>query len=442
MKRWLILAGFAAIYIIVIITWWDIAGTLITSGQITNVLMAIARLAGLLAALGLLLQTVLIGRATWVETVFGLDKLSRVHRINGYVVLGLILVHPTLNVLSSSIMNERSFLGQLGAMLGYSNLLIMALVGFLTLLATIFFSISIVRRRLKYEWWYFVHLFNYAAIVLIFWHQLPSAPEILGSMFRQFWLILHLAVAYNILWFRIFKPLLDYHHFQFEVTHVEDLGIATSIYFSGRNLDEFKIQAGQFMIFRFMQKGYWWQAHPFSLSMAPPSASGRYQLRITAKKLGDYTKTLPDIKVGTKILLSGPHGVFTARQIKRPKLLFIAGGIGITPIRSLLEELGQSHRDKTLLYSNKTPRETVLGDELANLAAKNNFRLVNVYSDENVPGHEFGQLDQTKLARLVPDIAEREVFLCGPPAMMTALRAAMTNLGVPKNQIHFERFAL
>ena len=123
-------------------------------------------------------------------------------------------------------------------------------------------------------------------------------------------------------------------------------------------------------------------------------------------------------------------------------MLFIAGGIGITPIYSLLESLGANYPDKILLYSNKNPSETVLAKEVSSLASKNKFKLVNIYADKKVSGAEFGRLDKETLAKLVPDITDRDIFLCGPPPMMIALRKAMIELGVPKKHIHFERFAL
>ncbi len=442
---YIVLIGF---FTIIVGAWWYNYGFMFSSGQLSDVLLAISRLVGLLAAFLLPLQLILIGRVKWVESVFGLDKLSRLHRINGLVILGLIIAHPFLMILIYSRLNQTSFLAQYSAFVfgGFGDILF-AFIGFVMLLATIIWSLTIVRRKLKYEWWYYVHVFNYLAIALIFLHihEMTEASQL--AIWPIFWIGIYVFTALNVLWFRFTRPSLRFYQHKFTVSRVEDLGVATSIYISGRNMDKFKIDAGQFMIFRFLQIGFWTQAHPFSLSWAPIANSpGRTELRLTAKKLGDFTNELPKIKVGTQVLIDGPHGVYTEKLITKDKLLFIAGGIGITPIRSILESLGTRHRDKILLYSNKTPAETVLADELAQLSEQNSFKIINIYADVELAalpaGAEHGRLDKAALARLVPDIAERDIFLCGPPPMMLALRKAMVELGVPKSQIHFERFAL
>ncbi len=438
MKKSILYIIISAVFIITIASWWHFSGFLLRTGNISDTLISISRLIGLIAAVLLPLQLILIGRVKWVESVFGLDKLSRLHRINGLVILALILLHPFLTVLSFSIRNEVAFIPQYISIILYWDDILFAFLGYLMLLGTIILSLTIIRRKLKYEWWYYVHIFNYFAIALIFLHTRETTPDAKSIPWLIFWFGIYVFTFLNVVWFRFARPTLRLWQHQFMVSKVEDLGIATSIYITGQKLDQFKIEAGQFMIFRFFQKGFWQQAHPFSISIAP---NGR-EIKITAKKLGDYTSELGNIKPGTIVLIDGPHGVFTEKKITQNKLLFIAGGIGITPIYSLLESLGANHPDKILLYSNKTVAETVFAKEVSSLSSKNKFKLINIYADEKVTGAEFGRLDQETLAKLVPDITDRDIFLCGPPPMMIALRKAMIELGVPKKHIHFERFAL
>ncbi|HEX3099682.1 MAG TPA: ferredoxin reductase family protein [Patescibacteria group bacterium] len=438
MKKTLLYILLVAVFAVTIVSWWHFSGYLLSSRAPGDFLLGIGRLIGLLAGVMLPLQLILIGRVKWVESVFGLDKLSRMHRTNGLIILGLILLHPFLMVLAYSMSNETGLVSQYLLFLKYWDHILLATIGYLMLLGTIMLSLTIIRRKLKYEWWYYVHIFNYIAIAFIFLHTRETTPDSNYLPWEIFWWGIYVFTFFNIMWFRFTRPVLRFWQHKFTVERVVDLGPATSIYITGRNMDKFKIQAGQFMIFRFLQKGFWKQAHPFSMSMAP---NGR-ELRLTAKKLGDFTNELPKILVGTQVLIDGPHGVYTEKLITKQKLLFIAGGIGITPIRSILESLGTRYPDKFLLYSNKSQAETILGDELAELSTKNNFKITNIYDGEQVTGAEFGRLDKTMLARLVPDIAERDIFLCGPPPMMLALRKAMVELGVPKSQIHFERFAL
>lgn len=441
---YIVLVGF---FVGITVVWWAGTASYFNDGVFTASGWAgIASLVGLYAAFLLPLQLILIGRVKWVESVFGLDKLSRLHRINGLIILGLIIAHPVIMVMAYAQLNQNGAIAQFLLMFndGIGGTTV-ATFGVAILLGTIVWSLSIIRRKLKYEWWYWVHVFNYLAIILIAVHIKEMTATSEHIAWPIFWIALYVFTAINVLWFRFLRPCLRFWQHQFKVSRVEDLGIATSIYISGRNLDKFKIDAGQFMIFRFLQTGFWTQAHPFSLSWAPPrtgTPGGRTELRLTAKKLGDFTNELPKITVGTQVLIDGPHGIFTERLITREKLLFIAGGIGITPIRSMLEDLGDRYKDKMLLYSNKTSSETALSTELSELAKKYKFKIINIYADEKIAGAEHGRLDQAMLSRLAPDIADRDIFLCGPPPMMLALRAAMLELGVPKKQIHFERFAL
>ena len=444
MKKVLLYVVLAGFIVGITIVWWIGTASFFDDGVITaSGFAGIARLFGLYAAFLLLLQLILIGRIKWVESVFGLDKLSRLHRTNGLVVLGLIIAHPIIMTLSYSRLSNTGVVAQYILFLGGYGDILLSSIGFLILLGTIVWSLSIVRNKLKYEWWYWVHVFNYLAVILIFFHIKEMTGTSEYDAWPLFWTTLYAFTALNVIWFRFLRPTLTFWRHKFSVSRVEDLGVATSIYLSGRNLDKFKVDAGQFMIFRFLQKGFWTQAHPFSLSWAPiKDVPGRSELRLTAKKLGDFTNELPRIKVGTAVIIDGPHGVFTENLIQKEKLLFIAGGIGITPIRSMLESINGRYKDTVLLYSNKTQAETVFAEELDGLSKEYGFKIINIYADEVVAGSEQGRLDQPTLQKLVPDISQRDIFLCGPPPMMIALRNAMVDLGVRKSQIHFERFAL
>lgn len=425
-------------FVIIVTEWWYGTYSYFSTGETTSKIIGTSRLIGLLTAFLLPMQLILIGRVKWVETVFGLDKLSRLHRINGLIILGLILTHPFLMILSYSLLNGSSFVSQWWAFLHDWDNILLAFMGIMTLVCTIVLSITIVRKRLKYEWWYYVHVFNYVAITLIFLHVKEMTRVSDNLLWSLFWIGIYIFTALNVLWFRFARPSLRFYQHKFSVSKVDDLGFATSIHISGRNMEKFKIKPGQFFIFRFLQKGFWAQAHPFSMSIAP---NGK-EVRLTAKKLGDFTKNLPKIKVGTQVIIDGPHGIFTEQLITKNKLVFIAGGIGITPIRSILEGLGSRYPDKLLLYSNKSANERILGAEIDELSQTHGFKVIDIYNEEKVEGAEYGRLNKDLLARLVPNINQRDVFLCGPPQMMTALRNIMFELGVPKSQIHFERFAL
>lgn len=437
LQKHLVYCLFIANLAVVIYFWWQSSWLMITSGDGAAIGLAIARLAGLLATQLALTQLILIGRIKWVESVFGLDKLSRVHKWNGYTILSLIILHVFILTKTYSSLNEISFFGQLFATIKVDDDFLKAFLAFCVLLGTVFLSITIVRRNLKYEWWYWVHLLNYTVYILFVSHQIKFGSSLQNTTFYYYWLATYTFAAGHIAWFRFGRPLYNFWRQDFTITKVEDLGPATSIYITGKNLTTFKRSSGQFMIFRFFQRRFWYEAHPFSLSWG----ANNNQLRITAKKVGDFTSKLPLLQPGTKVLIDGPHGVFTSHKITKDKVLLIAGGIGITPLRSLTEELAGT-TELTLIYSARTKADAVLIDELKAIQTDRAYKLIEIYAEERIAGAEYGRLDQASLDRLVPDLKDSDVFLCGPPAMMTAVRAALAKSGLPKNQLHWERFAL
>lgn len=207
-----------------------------------------------------------------------------------------------------------------------------------------------------------------------------------------------------------------------------------SIYVTGRRLDRLDARGGQFMLWRFLDRGRWWQSHPFSLSALPDGHS----LRLTVKDVGRFSRGLADVRPGTRVLAEGPFGRFTADLAGARPALLIAGGIGITPLRCIFEELGPGTE---LIHRAITDDELVLGDELDRIARGRSARIHRVVGDHRDP-RSADLLSAERLSALVPDVAGREVFVCGPPAMMAAVSSSLRAAGVPAGAIHCERFAL
>jgi len=183
----------------------------------------------------------------------------------------------------------------------------------------------------------------------------------------------------------------------------------------------------------FLSKGCW-SPHPFSFSAAP---NGQF-LRLSIKAVGDFTARIRDLRLDTLTLLEGPLGAFTAAA-PHDKYLMVAGGIGITPIRALIESLAEAGRDIVLVYAVRTVNDLVFASELRALSARCHFVLS--HSADAAGAYESGRVDGPMLARLVPDVEDREAFICGPPPMMVAVAAALRTLQVPESSIHCEQFA-
>ena len=416
-------------------------GNLLT-GDPVGKLLAYGRLAGLLAVLAILFQILLVGRVRWVERSFGLDRLTRLHHVVGFALILLLLLHPVLLAMGHGLQAGLGFWEQMADFCKTWPGVLAAAIGLGLMLATTVFSVLLVMKRMRYELWHATHLSLYVAFGLAFLHQVATGSDFTDHpAFRYYWYALYAFVLLNLLFYRLAKPWLLFARHRFVVTRVvPESADVTSVYVGGRNLQAYLVEAGQFMIVRFLAQGFRWQAHPFSISSLP---DGR-QLRLSIKQLGDYTRRIPELKPGTPVLLDGPHGIFTSRTCRSDRVLLIAGGIGITPIRALAEEMAGSPRDVVLIYGNRNSQALVFKNELDELAARSagRLRVVCVLSDDPAWPGEKGRIDRDRIARLVPDLSERDIYICGPPAMMKGVRAALARLGVPPRRIHFERFAL
>jgi predicted ferric reductase len=312
MKKFLFIAFFLNLFIIMLF-WWQGSASLF-DGKISNIIFAFGKLSGLLAVYAILLQFVLRGRAVWIEEVFGLNNLSTVHRLNGYLVLVFLLLHFTFILTSYSIFTKTDVVSQLITFITSETDFLYAFFALILFITVVFLSIYIVRKRLKYEIWYYTHLFTYLAILLAWGHQLKFGGDFIGNtLFTGYWYAIYIFVFANFFVFRYLRQGFLFYKYKFNVAKVvPETEDTTSVYISGNNLSRFSLQPGQFFILRFLDSKRWWQAHPFSLSFVPKDN----QLRVTVKNVGDFTSEIPQLKPGTPLLLDGPLGTFTQKSLR------------------------------------------------------------------------------------------------------------------------------
>jgi predicted ferric reductase len=412
------------------------------TGDTVGQILAYGRLAGLLAVLGILFQLILISRVKWVEKIFGFDRLAHLHHFTGFSIVVLIVAHPILIMTGHSMQAGIGYFAQLKDFFVNWEDVFAAAIGLSLMIPAMILSVLVLRKMVKYEIWYYVHLIFYISIALIFGHQLSVGTDFISNkIFANYWYTLYALTFANLLYFRIIRPIIFFIRHRFRIEHlVSETGDVTSVHIGGNKIDLFPVNAGQFMFVRFLTKGFRWESHPFSMSCMPNGNN----LRLSIKGVGDFTRRISGLKTGVPVFIDGPHGIFTSKSCKSSKVLMIAGGIGITPIRSLSEELSSTEHDVVLVYSNRNKASIIFERELNDLenSSSGRFKVINVITDDPGWQGEKGRLDKEKILRLVPDFKEREVFLCGPPPMMKAVRVVLSSIGVPDNQIHYERFAL
>lgn len=430
------LIGAWLLVLIAIVALWAPRGIAMLESNLNNIFISIADILGLLATYFALTQFLLMGRISWIERAFGLDRLSSYHRINGYLAIILIVIHPIFITFHHMVEDQTDYIHAFLSIFSEHPYTLWAFIAEILFVIVVLSSIYIARQKLKFETWYYVHLMVYAAIIIVPFHQFVNGATFVGSKFAvACWLALYAFVGLNILIFRFGIVVFDVWKYHFMVSRIErETPTTVSVYIKARGLSRFKIKPGQFVLVRFLTKQYFWQEHPFSVSWIPHGD----ELRLTIRNSGDFTAQIDTIKPGTRLTVSGPFGRFTRDVAVTKKRLFIAGGVGITPLRCLSEEAAANKTDAVLLYSNRSPEDVPLKQEIDKLSLKT----IYLYSDEHVRGAENGRLDGERIKALVPDYKSRDIYLCGPPPMMAALIDQLTGLGVDGERLHYERFAL
>ena len=406
-----------------------------SGSQFSEVLIALGALSGFTASYLLLTQLFLIGGGNFIESKFGLDDLSRAHGNNGKVAFFFIFAHIDLMVFGYLLQGGSpvtKFFSQYLSLVFSETYYLLAGVAWVSFLIVIVTSIVMVRKRLPYELWHGIHFLAYLSILLPAFHQI-QAGNALGrfAVFKFAWIGLYIIAFGSIVLFRYILPLTVYKKHNFRIDKIEkENGDISSIYITGDNLHSFNYAAGQFAIWHFFEKGLWWQPHPFTISSTP----GDKRLRITVKNIGNGSVRIQSAKTGTKVLIQGPYGIFSKpNSIK--KRLFIAGGIGITPINAMLQD--RSSVEDILVYGARTEEDLVLLDELKNTNAK----VLPVLS-QPTGGRKGEYISGDLLKKYVSDLKNREIWLCGPSDMVEKVKRALVEIGVSLELIHTEEFRL
>lgn len=391
------------------------------------------QLAGLTGAYLMLVMLLLVARIPVIERAAGQDRMVKWHRNLGQWPVYLICLHVVLITVGYAQSDHIGVINQFDQFIESYPDVLGATVSLGLILTASVLSIRSARRRMRYETWWTVHLYLYLALALAFSHQLANGVSFVGHpLTRAVWATAWAATAGTVLVFRFLLPLTRtvYHGLRVVGIQREAEGV-TSIVCSGRHLDRLGVEGGQFFHWRLLTRGMWWQAHPYSLSALPRSGL----VRFTVKELGDHSSRLAGIPLGTKVAIEGPYGAFTRHALRRRRVLLIGAGVGVTPIRALLEHL-EPHVDVTVILRSSTDSDQLFRDEFRSLVRRRRGRLI-----ELVGSRRDHPLDARQLVDLVPDIAACDLYVCGPDPLSRRVVAATRQLGLSEDQVHCEQFA-
>jgi len=404
---------------------------LVAPGGTVTFIGSITGLVGMYLALVMVL---LVSRIPLVERVLGLGGLLGWHRWLSPWPLSLIALHAVFVTIGYAEAAQSGVGHEIGTLLsGYPGIVTATVALGLMMMAGIA-SIRAIRNRLRRETWWTLHLVMYLALALSFSHVIALGPSFVGHPLTQVvWSVVWAATAGVVIAFRFGLPAFRSLRHRLRVVEVrrETDGVV-SVICEGRRLERLPVSGGQFLCWRFLQRGIWWQAHPYSLSARPTAT----HLRLTVKNSGDHSGGLATIKPGTRIAIEGPYGSFTSHARRRQRAVLIAGGIGVTAMRALLEDLPRSTRPQVILRVSRD-QDAVLTEELAELTHKAGGKLHVI-----VGSREKARFDAHRLRQLVPGIAEQDVYICGHDEFVSDMVDLVRGIGVPADAVHYEAYSL
>lgn len=397
------------------------------------ILYVVARQLGLMGTILLFWQFMLGIRGLVSRFIPDLIWVNNLHKNLGKYGFLLIMFHPILMTIY--------YLGAGINLIGpkfdtdFDRYKTLGVIGF-TLLATTWIASAILRGKIKFRPWKRIHFLAYIALPLLILHGLNIGLTLsTNRLLRYYWLGLALVLSAAI----IYRLLLNVGVFKskYKVIEMNKLTADTTQVVMQPVDKRLNPLPGQFI---YIQIDAFGETHPFTVSHSNEETG---LLSITPKSSGPFSANLQELVLGKEVYLDGPFGVFTREAYTTEKpIVLIAGGIGITPFMRLIDRMNLGwQKDVTLFWGNKTEQDVPYTSELKN-AESNGLKTVHVLSNqEDYPG-EKGYITKELLQKYLGDMTKYEYFVCGPPAMMDKLLPVVEGSGVPKEQIHAEKFSL
>ncbi|RFA07600.1 oxidoreductase [Subtercola boreus] len=409
--------------------------------DVASALTALGIVTGLVGTDLILVMLVLAARIPLIDRAVGQDRAIAVHRSLGKPALYLILAHGVLLTIGYAMSDGSSVVAETIAFLQGSDL-VLGYAGLGLLVLVVVTSVVAVRRRFSYEAWHLIHLLSYVAVLIALPHQLSSGAVLAdGTLQRVYWIALYVLAFGSIGVFRFAVPLIRSARHDISVAAVEAIAPGVvSIHLRGRDLGRLQTAGGQYAIWRFWSAKTWWHAHPISFS-AVPTATGA---RITVRDLGRGSSAISRVRPGTRVSIEGPYGIFTDEVRAAPRMAVVAAGIGITPVRSLLEGSVLLPGEATVLLRATDASQQYLWQEVSALPSLTGSAVYSMVGPR--PPGLATWMSAEALARGVtltsafPDLLVSDLYVCGPQSWTELVIRDARAAGLPEKQLHVERF--
>lgn len=397
---------------------------------------------GYLALSMLALEMALVSRVDEAAGAFGLDALLRFHREAGITALLLALAHVVLLLAAGGY--PVAVLG-LGAGVPWPVRL-----GTLSLACTaVLVAASLGRRRLalRYEAWQVLHGLLAVALVALAALHAAALGRFAASTPMRIVGALYLALFLGVLLrYRLLRPLSLLRRPWAVLENREERGDARTLRLRPVGHPGFSFQPGQFCWLNTGRTPFHLEQHPISMSSSgevPPGGP----VDFTIRDLGDWSGTVvPALRPGDRVWVDGPYGVFSPDREEGPGYVLVGGGVGVTPLVSMVETLAdrEDRRPVVLFHGARSEADRTLGDRIDALQGRLDLRVIPVLEEppDGWTG-ETGRIDEALIRRHLPrDHRRFQYFVCGPAALMDVMEEVLPALGIPAGRIHSERFDL
>lgn len=373
------------------------------------------------------INLILSGRFKVLDKIMeGLVDVYNKHHIIGAISFSLILFHPlflAFRLIPYSLRDAALFLlpGQNQAI----NYGIISLLLFILLIVLTFFV------HLGYKRWKMSHTFMIIVAFFAILHSLSTTSDISRDALLRFYILGFAFLGFASSFYQAFLSRFIRKKYVYIVKGISTVSAGVfEIEISPKN-ERMAFCAGQFIFISFSSKKVGSEIHPFSISSSEDSPN----LSISIKSLGDFTKSIGSIEIGSEAMIEGPYGKFTRNNAQSKDQVWIAGGIGITPFLGMARSLKDNDSKIDLYYSVKSREEAAFLDELMQISKKYpNFRVMDWFSNEK------GRLSGNVIFEMSEGLSDKDIFLCGPPPFMQSIRAQLIDLGIFEPRIHWEFF--